>query len=487
MDVVVSGDKAYVGGGQELLRIFNLTNPTSPVTMGVLPPYQSYNKACAIAVAGNNAYLLATTDETGSGNWNTSRLIMINVYDPRSPQVIGSHIVTDWSGDWGGDLAVVGNSLFVINARPPAYAPDYTPPDGPVFDISNPTSPTVVGKFTYGSKVTLLTNKWVLVTNGPHGLDAYMIANPRHVVANGFVAADAADVATLGELAYTVSESEGFGILRLRVPDLSDLVPRDFALATTSVAPNQPLNFSGYIENIGPEATTQSFWVRFAGIPTDRTGPIVSVCDWLQMPAGLAPGTSVSLAGTGRTLYAPDKGVLPGKYMVAISVDETNVIAEIRKDNNIAVTTGQLTVLVSPNDLRPTEFRYAPDTIRDGQTITLSGRIEYTGTQPTTKGFWVEFWCSPNADVSPPRHMLCNSLWVGPGLTPGMAYTFSIPRTVYGLAQGLPPGLYVVQMVVDSTNAIPEKNETNNTLHQSALRLLIRDPRTGARHWEKYW
>ena len=104
----------------------------------------------------------------------------------------------------------------------------------------------------------------------------------------------------------------------------------------------------------------------------------------------------------------------------------------------------------------------------------------------TAKSFWVEFWCSPNADASPPRHPLCGSLYVGPGLAPGTVYTFSVPQTVYSRAQGLPPGLYVVLMDVDATNVIPEKIETNNTYWQSAERIYVRDPRTDASHWREY-
>jgi len=485
MDVAISGGKAYVAGGRELLHIFNVTNPTSPVTMGVLPPSGFYTKAWAVGVAGNNVYLLATQDE--ETNWNysyDSQLFVVDAHDPTSPRVIGSHMANQYAYH-GGDLAIVGNSLLVTNDRPPGF-PDFIPEAGPVFDISSPTSPKVVGSFTYGDRITLMAGNWALVAKGPHGLDAFMIANPPQIATAGFLASSAADVAASGKLAYSVSDSEGFAILKFQGQNLPDLQPRDFALTTTQVGPDQRLGFAGSIQNIGPRATTQSFSVSFAGIPTDRTGPPVNLCDWLQIPAGLAPGTTVSLAVPSRTLYGPNKGVLLGKYKVAVVADETNVIVEGQEVNNIALAAADLTVVPSANDLRPTEFHYTPDTVKEGQTITLSGRIEYTGIQPSAKGFWVEFRCSPNADASPPRRFLCDSLAVGAGLAPGTTYSFSITRTVYSPTQGLAPGLYVVLMIVDATNAVAEKSETNNNYWQSAERILVRDPRTDAHRWELY-
>jgi hypothetical protein len=457
MDVALSGNKAYVAGGRELLRIFDVTNPTSPVTIGVLASSGFYTKAWALGVAGNNIYLLAT--QNPHNNSYDADLFVVDARDPALPRVIGSAYSHSSGYYYGGDLAIVGNWLFATTDQ------DY---GGGVYDTAQATSPTRVGQFTVGGKITPMAGAWALVANGPHGLDAVMIANPPQIATAGFVASSAADVAASGNLAYTVSDSDGFAVLRFLGQNLPDLVPRDFELTLKAMGPDQKMGFMGSIQNIGPQATTQSFSVSFAGIPTDRTGPPVNLSDWFQIPAGLAPGTMASLAATGRTLYGPDKGVVPGKYKVAVVADETNVIVEGQEGNNIALAAAELTVLPSENDLRPTQFRYTPDTVKEGQTITLSGRIEYTGIQPSAKGFWVEFRCSPNADASPPRHFLCESLAVGAGLAPETAYSFSVARTVYSPIQGLAPGLYVVLMIVDATNVVAEKSETNNNYWQSA-------------------
>jgi hypothetical protein len=465
-DVAISGNKAYVAGGSRFFRIFDLTNPTSPVTIGVLPNRQDLYEAVSVAVSGNYAYLLVNADGPVC---DLTNLFVVNVTNPRSPQVVGSHLIS--YGPKCGDLAIYGNSLFVLVGR--SGPGDSPPPVGPVFDISNPAALKNIGQFASGDRVSL-AYPWAFVTGGPHGLDAYMIANPRNVVHVGYVAGDHFGVAASSGLVCTASESDGIRFMRFLQPNKVDLTYRDFALATPTLAPGQMLKFSGSILNIGPLATTQSFWVSFPAIPLDRSASPVNLCDSVQVTTRIAAGGLVNLAPMQRPLYGPSRGVLPGRYLAAMVIDPYNQIAEGREDNNIAFAATRLTVLASLNDLRPASFSFAPDQVTAGQNITLSGQIAYTGTQTTTSGFWVAFQCSPNPDFRLPRYRLCGSLWIGPGLAPGTVRSFSITRPVNGPGQGLPTGLYVVGVIVDETNLIPESNEMNNTLWRSGDLLLVR-------------
>ncbi|MBM3336001.1 hypothetical protein FJY63_15185, partial [Candidatus Sumerlaeota bacterium] len=404
---------------------------------------------------------------------------VVDVADPAAPRYIphgdrGRFLTLD---QYGGDVTIADGILYVVGTQGKSRT----------YDISNAASPVFIGEFPHGRSLEIMDNRWVFLTGGTnYGLEAYLLTDARDVVRVGFVGADVDGVATSNGVVCTASESDGIQLLRFPSLRQPDIVPRGFALTTTTLASGQALGFQGMVVNAGSAATTQSFWVVFAGNPIGVGGPAIALCDSLFVPAGLAPGQSVNLATITRTLYGPADGVVPDNYRVQVIVDERAQVAEIHEDNNTAQAAAELTVLASPNDLRPIEFLFLPESVRGGETITLSGQVEYTGTQTTTRGFWLEFWCSPNADLSPPQYFLCDPLFVGPGVTPGTVYPFLISPTVRTPQQGLPAGSYVVALWVDRSDHIVEKNETNNQLWRPALRLLVGEPLTKARSWELY-
>jgi len=463
LDFEIAGNRAYVAMTNQLLRIFDVTDPTSPVALGGLP-YGSYGgSARAVTVVGDYAYLL-------SGN----TILMVNVHYPDAPWPVGSYAVL---GDMR-DLAALGNCLFVLAS--PSYGSSNS---SAIVDVSNPTSPTKIANFGDGGRMAFGSGSLFVLAGD---LRAFNVSNPHNPWEAGWIAAGFDNLATSGTQVYGISPNLGLWVAEFTQPQPIDLLPNNFALAAPGSAPGEPIDFLGSVQNLGPAATTQSFWVAFAGIPTDRTGPALSLCDSFLVPAGLASNGAVTLAGLGKTLYGPDRGILPGKYQVAIVVDQPNEIVETREHNNIALAPGEFTVWPSLNDLRPVALSYSPTIVGGGSSITLSGQVEYTGTRATTKGFWAEFWCSRNADFSPPRYLLCDSLFVGPGLTPGTLCPFTITRTVRSPAQDLPIGSYVVALWVDRIDNILERDEANNTYWRSTQRLSIKDSRSNASHWEMY-
>ena len=460
--MAIAGNRAYVTGADKLLRVFDLSNPTSPTTMGTV----SFSNSWAIAASGDYAYLLA------GGLQNPSNLVVVNVRDPRKPQVIGSSFLQRA----GRCLAVNGNTLFVGNW--PVNGPGY------VFDLSDPTSPTQISGFPTVSRV-VVSNGWAFVVEEGYdtSLRAYSVADPRDIWDGGFLATDFTDIAASGTIVLGVSS--GLWVTRFAppAPQPVDLVPVGFSPTTQRLVPGKPIGFRGWVRNLGPSATSQSFTVAFEATQPEWPATVVTLCDPLLVPAGLASGSSVSLAGIGRTLLGREY-LTPGRYTVRVVVDKLNDIIELH-ENNTMTAPGEFTI-VSENDLRPTAFGYWPAVVGAGSSITLTGQFEYTGTGPSTNPFWVEFWCSPNADFSPPRYFLCDSVLVESWWDPGTTYTFSITRKVCGPTQGLRPDSYVVALWVDRPDDIYEKDITNNTLWRSTVRLKVVNPLTGARRWERY-
>ena len=351
-------------------------------------------------------------------------------------------------------------------------------------DLADPTSPTTLGPFTSGNTL-VVDGDWAYVLKGSAGLWVYSIADPLKIWDAGLIEIAFQDVATSGGLIYATSEADGLYILDFTPPEAVDLVPRNFALETPAAAGGLPIEFAGTIENLGPDMTLASIRVAFRATPTSYQGPAVELCDPLHIEGGLVPGTSVSLAGLGRTLYGPETGLSAGTYRVEVVVDEANMIAERRELNNRAVAAQELTVWPSANDVRPVAFDFAPGRIVVGHDVTLTCEVEYTGIEPSPASFWVHFMVSPNVDFSEPRWELCDSVRFPAGLDAGTTWPFTITRGIYGPPHGAPRGLYVVGVVLDPADDLSERDETNNILYLTDKRLVI-DRHTATGHWSLY-
>jgi hypothetical protein len=117
----------YIGDGSGGLKIINCTNSSNPdVLMQFTGDY-----AWAAEVEGDTAFV--ANGFMGSGD----RLTIVNVTDPTTPALLGSHSTV---GD-ATDIEVVENLAFVTTS----FA-GFT-----VFDVSNYTNPVQVGQYEGGS------------------------------------------------------------------------------------------------------------------------------------------------------------------------------------------------------------------------------------------------------------------------------------------------------------------------------------------------
>lgn len=107
-DLVDDGTRLYVASGTfGGLRIYDMSNPPTPVFLGSLVPASEV--VWQVAASGNYAY---------SGYVNSTNLLVIDVSDPTTPVTVGSPYVlpgvVHGSGPYGTrDMAVSGNTVFV--------------------------------------------------------------------------------------------------------------------------------------------------------------------------------------------------------------------------------------------------------------------------------------------------------------------------------------------------------------------------------------
>lgn len=171
--VLVSGNRAYLhSGGMNVMKIFDISNPINPVFLG-----QATNSDVSVrAVSGDLAFLLG--DYAG-----------LRIYDVSNPTMPFSVSYT-YLGPYGYDVAVAGEYAYVsgnfIYPAPKRLIQ--------VFNIANPTNPVRVGELavtnngSYYGLIKLSENYAYMGggSNGFGGLWIYDISNPTNLVAVGY-------------------------------------------------------------------------------------------------------------------------------------------------------------------------------------------------------------------------------------------------------------------------------------------------------------
>jgi len=117
------------------------------------------------------------------------------------------------------------------------------------------------------------------------------------------------------------------------LPDRPNLVARGFDFSPESVlsSGNQPILFSGVVENSGSRPITDSFWVEFHISLPDAYWPWGSyLCESWLVTQQLDPGESVNLASLSRVTLPID----PGTYIAGIILDVGGAVFEQREDDN---------------------------------------------------------------------------------------------------------------------------------------------------------
>ena len=230
-DVEIVGDLAYFVGRWEGVLVFDVSDPTSPVSLGA--PYGPYHPSPPsyepvwsedIEIVGDLAYVAHPQAQVGD-TW--VGLEIIDLSDPTSPVSLGS---APWSAhdvEVAGDLAftVGGGGLFII-------------------DVSDATSPITLGRVSTpgpGRDVEVIGNL-AYVADGDRGLQIVDISDLYAPVRLGSHETPdyTYDVEVVGDRVYMIDRSEG-----LRIIDVSD------PTAPVEIGTSRPLRSGRDVEIVG--------------------------------------------------------------------------------------------------------------------------------------------------------------------------------------------------------------------------------------------
>lgn len=201
LNVVVSGNHAYIADGSNGLLIFDISNPSIPILIG---SYDTAGRAYAIALSENYAYIAD----------DTSGLVIIDISNPTTPTLVGSY---DTAGS-AQSVAISGNY---------AYVADYNN-DLVIIDISDPASPTMAGSYVMPSHAEgiIISDNYAYVAYHQDGLVIFDISNPiaPTLVKRYFTSGDALGITLSGNYVYIGDWEAGLVIFDISNPSTPILV-----------------------------------------------------------------------------------------------------------------------------------------------------------------------------------------------------------------------------------------------------------------------
>ncbi|KPL06537.1 hypothetical protein AMJ85_10235, partial [candidate division BRC1 bacterium SM23_51] len=257
------------------------------------------------------------------------------------------------------------------------------------------------------------------------------------------------------------------------------------ALVNISLSPvigGQPIALAGNVLNQGELPSFSYAWVEFWAIDrkTSWTGYL---CESIFLgPLGV--GGSFDLADIAPPRVAYDN-IPYGVYAIEMRIDATDIVAEWNEANN---SSRWQSVIIMPDraNLVTIGFDFSPQDVSPdgGTTITFSGIVQNTGSQPTTASFWVEFRVWPNPLFNPDGPYLCDSYFVTQSLGPGEGINLAtLPaRSTYALA----PGVYYVGIRLDPLDEVTEQREGDNLSWLIHKKLYVGPRPTAVSIWSLY-
>lgn len=196
--VAISGNYAYVADNIEGLKVFDVSNPSTPTLVGSSGAGTSV--AMGLAISGNYAYVV---DNGVSG------FKVLDISNPNNPAIVGSNSEVQNSRE----VVVSGNYAYVANNSSSGLK---------IVNISDPTNPVLAGSFFtdyYGYKQGVAVSgdyAYLAITSG--ALWVINISNPSNPVSTHIVGMHSPnDVYVSGNYAYVADAEEG-----LKIVDISD-------------------------------------------------------------------------------------------------------------------------------------------------------------------------------------------------------------------------------------------------------------------------
>lgn len=149
LSMAVAGSYLYLADYYNGLRIANISNPSAPVEVALLP-----GLAYSVTIVGQYAYV-------GLEAENTYELRILDISNPAAPIEVGTYPV------YTSDVAIVGRYAYLASDS------------FRVLDISDPTAPVQVGALASGGRSVAVAGRYAYLGNGL-SLQVVDIADPAH-------------------------------------------------------------------------------------------------------------------------------------------------------------------------------------------------------------------------------------------------------------------------------------------------------------------
>jgi hypothetical protein len=214
-DVAVNGNYAYVSYEPTGVKIYDISNPTNPVSVGIVSSGVSPE---GILLSGHTLYV----PDYYSG---------LHVYDVSNP-TNAVNIANTNNGGRPFNVALQSNHLFLVNGLSLR-----------IYDVSDPTNIFSIGNIATGNNAqgVAVSGDYAYVANGIDGLRIYDISTPTNIVNVGHATdGNAHCVAVSGRYAYVLHYSSGLDIY-----DISD--PSNPSRVGHSSGSASPYNFHGIV------------------------------------------------------------------------------------------------------------------------------------------------------------------------------------------------------------------------------------------------
>jgi len=389
-NVVVNGNYAYVGQGQDLL-VLDVTDVSNPIEKGRVTTPSVINN---IVISGNYAYV--ADGQNG--------LVIVDIANSAAPTISGNY-----SSIYAGGVALSGNYAYIASGSRGLVS----------LDITNPAAPTRVGTYNttgFASKVVVEGN-YAYIADDASGLVVVNIVNPGVLTLTGSydTAGTASDVFVSGNYAYIADGDSGLQVIDIEDPSAPTLAGNyDTAGFATDVMVDGTHAYiadatNGFvildITNPAAPASAGSYTMEsihaycvdvegnYAYVAFGRSG--LSIVDITNPAATTNAGTYTTTAGFANGIaVSDDYAYIANGYMGLMIVDITNPAAPASagsyittgyahdiamSGNNAYVADGRagLVIIDTTNATAPTLKGKYTDTINQAFGVAVSENYTY--------------------------------------------------------------------------------------------------------------
>ncbi|MFQ6089925.1 MAG: CARDB domain-containing protein, partial [Candidatus Bipolaricaulia bacterium] len=272
-------------------------------------------------------------------------------------------------------------------------------------------------------------------------------------------------------------------LLSSRLADLAfdPTLPLEVAPAY-QVNRGQTLRFTAHLMNMG-DLAAGPFEVEFAYCRLPETTPQGTQEQPCTQPTDFITFSVVSLAGlevgkgAGAQAILETTSLRPGSYLIRVAVDPTSAdrptgnVAEQSEANNLL----DISVLIQGADLIPIGLELSPPSpVVQGEVVEVTATILNVGVEPTGKFDVNLYWClmiTPKS-CSQPGEFNSFGRVVFPGIAVNNPEEATVEWNTGRLELG--GGTYLIKVLIDPQDQVPEQNELNNELISQKIQVVAK-------------